>query len=57
VTGRAETASESDLKVPAAPINRAFDAALTVEHALMSVVDLPIGTSLMCVARRPSDVR
>jgi SAM-dependent methyltransferase len=53
VTGRADTASESDLRVPAAPINRAFDAALIVEHALMSVIDLPIGTSLMCVARKP----
>jgi hypothetical protein len=39
--------------VPAAPINRTIDAALVLEHALMSVVDLPIGTSLMCVARKP----
>jgi SAM-dependent methyltransferase len=54
VTGRADTASDSDLTVPAAPINRAFDAALVVEHALMKMVDLPIGTSLMCVARKPS---
>jgi SAM-dependent methyltransferase len=54
VTGRADTASDSDLRVPAAPINRAFDAALAVEHALMSVVDLPVGTSLMCVARKPA---
>ncbi len=53
VTGRADTASDGDLKVPAAPINGTFDAALTVEHALMSVVNLPIGTSLMCVARKP----
>jgi SAM-dependent methyltransferase len=53
VTGRADTASDSDLRVPAAPINRMFDAALTVEHALMSVVNLPVGTSLMCVARKP----
>jgi SAM-dependent methyltransferase len=53
VTGRAGTASDADLRVPAAPINRTFDAALALEHALMSVVDLPIGTSLMCVARKP----
>ena len=53
LTGRAETASDADLRVPAAPINRTFDAALVLEHALMSVVDLPIGTSLMCVARKP----
>lgn len=53
VTGRADTASDSDLRVPAAPINRTFDAALVVEHALMSMMDLPVGTSLMCVARKP----
>ena len=53
VTGRAETASDADLRVPATPINRTFDAALVLEHALLSVVDLPIGTSLMCVARKP----
>jgi SAM-dependent methyltransferase len=53
VTGRAETASDADLRVPAAPLNRTFDAALVLEHALLSVVDLPIGTSLMCVARKP----
>jgi SAM-dependent methyltransferase len=53
VTGRAETASDADLRVPASPINRTFDAMLALEHALMSVIDLPIGTSLMCVARKP----
>ena len=53
VTGRADRASDSDLRVPAAPINRAFDAALLAEHALLSVIDLPVGTSLMCVARKP----
>jgi SAM-dependent methyltransferase len=52
VTGRADTASDADLRVPAAPINRTLDAALAVEHALMSVIDLPVGTSLMCVARK-----
>jgi len=53
VTGRAAKPSDADLQVPAAPINRTFDAALAAEHSLMSFVDLPIGTSLMCVARKP----
>jgi SAM-dependent methyltransferase len=53
LTGRAETPSDADLRVPAALINRTFDAALVLEHALMSIVNLPIGTSLMCVARKP----
>jgi SAM-dependent methyltransferase len=52
VRGRAAVASENDLQVPAAPINAAFDAALRVEHAMMKAVDLPIGTSLLCVARK-----
>jgi SAM-dependent methyltransferase len=53
MTGRAAKPSDADLQVPAAPINRTFDAALAAEHSLMSFVDLPIGTSLMCVARKP----
>ncbi|MGE5835300.1 MAG: class I SAM-dependent methyltransferase [Acidobacteriota bacterium] len=53
VSGRSAKASDADLRVPAAPINRTFDAALAVEHSLMSFVDLPLGTSLMCVARKP----
>lgn len=52
LTGRAEKASAADLRVPARPINAAFDAALTAEAALLRLVNLPIGTSLMCVARK-----
>ena len=52
VRGRAAVASENDLAVPAAPINAAFDAALRIEHAVMKAIDLPIGTSLLCVARK-----
>jgi SAM-dependent methyltransferase len=53
VTGRADTGSDADLRVPAAPINSAFDALLAAEGALLQVVDLPIGSSLLCVARKP----
>jgi SAM-dependent methyltransferase len=52
VRGRAAVASENDLQVPAAPVNAVFDAALRIEHLMMRAVDLPIGTSLLCVARK-----
>lgn len=54
MTGRAETASEHDLQVPPRPINALFDAALALEARVMRVVNLPIGTSLLCVARKKS---
>jgi len=52
LTGRAKQASDADLRVPPAPINQAFNAALSAEAALLRVTNLPIGTSLMCVARK-----
>ena len=53
MTGRAETASESDLTVPPPPVNAVLNAALTAEAAWLRVANLPIGTSLMAVATRP----
>jgi len=52
LTGRAATASDADLRVPAAPINVAFSAATALDGALLRVTNLPIGSSLMCVARK-----
>jgi SAM-dependent methyltransferase len=52
VRGQAENASTSDLRVPAAPINVVLDVALRLEAQMMRVVDLPIGSSLLCLARR-----
>jgi SAM-dependent methyltransferase len=52
VTGRANQASDADLRVPAAPVNGAVSVALAAESALLRLVNLPIGTSLMCVARK-----
>ncbi len=51
--GRAATASTSDLDVPAASVNGALDLALRAEALAMRVVDLPIGSSLLCLARKP----
>lgn len=53
MTGRAAEESESDLAVPAAPINALFDLALRAEATALRAVNLPIGTSLMAVGRKP----
>lgn len=52
VTGKIAEASEDDLRVPPAPVNAALSGALAVEGALLRAVNLPIGSSLLCVARR-----
>jgi hypothetical protein len=52
LTGRDGEASEADLSVPVWPVNRAFNAALAVEAAWLRVSNLPIGTSIMAVARK-----
>jgi SAM-dependent methyltransferase len=53
LTGRSKEASESDLEVPVAPVNALFDLALRGEAALLRITNLPIGTSLLAVARKP----
>jgi SAM-dependent methyltransferase len=50
--GRAEVAAETDLQVPPAPVNALLSAAVAVDGLLLRLVDLPIGSSLMCVARK-----
>jgi len=52
LTGRAKQASDADLHVPIAPINEVFNVALSAEAGLLRLTNLPIGTSLMCVARK-----
>jgi SAM-dependent methyltransferase len=51
--GTAAQASDADLQTPPAPINATLNAALTLEAALVSKIDLPIGTSIMAVGRKP----
>jgi SAM-dependent methyltransferase len=53
ITGRADTASDADLQVPARPVNAVLNAALALENRILRVVNLPIGSSLLCVARKP----
>jgi SAM-dependent methyltransferase len=52
VSGRAEQASDHDLRVPAWPVNGLFNLALATEAALLRVMNLPIGTSVMAVGRK-----
>jgi SAM-dependent methyltransferase len=52
VSGRADTASDADMRVPPRPVNTIFDVALRLEWLLLHLTDLPVGTSLMCVAQK-----
>ena len=46
-------ASEDEIAVPAAPINAALSGLLAVESLFLRVVNMPLGSSLLAVARRP----
>ncbi len=54
LTGKAASASDADLRVPIAPVNHLFNAALTLEGAWLRIGSLPIGSSLMALARKPA---
>jgi SAM-dependent methyltransferase len=51
-SGRAAKPSDADLQVPSAPVNAILDLALAAEAQVMRFMNLPIGTSLLCLARR-----
>jgi SAM-dependent methyltransferase len=53
LTGHAATASDADLQVPIRPVNGALNALLAVESGLTRLVNLPIGSSLLCLAQKP----
>jgi SAM-dependent methyltransferase len=44
----------TDIAVPPAPLNRALSALLAVEARALRLVDLPAGSSLLCLARKPA---
>lgn len=46
-------ASAAEISVPVRPVNTALTAALAVEALALRVVDLPAGSSLLCLATRP----
>lgn len=45
--------SEAEISVPSAPVNAALSAVLAVESWILRVTDLPFGSSVVCVARKP----
>jgi SAM-dependent methyltransferase len=50
--GATVTAGEFDITVPAAPVNALLTAMVRVEAAALRFVDMPIGSSLLCHARK-----
>jgi SAM-dependent methyltransferase len=51
VTGHRE--SDDEISIPPAPINTLFAAALAAEAAALRLVDMPAGSSLLALARKP----
>jgi SAM-dependent methyltransferase len=45
--------SEAEISVPVAPVNAALTAALVVESWLLRAVNMPFGSSVICLARKP----
>jgi hypothetical protein len=43
----------TDIAVPSAPVNAVLSALLWCEARALRVMDMPIGSSLLCVARKP----
>jgi SAM-dependent methyltransferase len=46
--------SSSEISVPPAPINAALTAILAVESVALKAVNMPLGSSVLCLARKPS---
>ena len=51
VRGHEESASE--ISVPPAPVNQALKALLSIEAKALTVMDMPAGSSVLCLAQRP----
>lgn len=47
-------AGEGEITVPAAPINAALTALVSLEALALRAVNMPIGSSLMCLAQKPA---
>ncbi len=48
-----QTAIESDITIPSAPTNAVLTAALSTEARALRLTDMPIGSSILCMARKP----
>jgi ubiquinone/menaquinone biosynthesis C-methylase UbiE len=47
------TREAADLSIPAAPLNAVLSGLLGLESRALQYVDMPIGSSLLCLARKP----
>lgn len=47
-------AGEGEITVPIAPVNAALTALVSLEALALRIVNMPIGSSLMCLASKPS---
>jgi ubiquinone/menaquinone biosynthesis C-methylase UbiE len=45
--------SQEEITIPAAPVNAALTALLALEATALRVVDMPVGSSLLAVAKKP----
>ena len=45
--------SDEEISIPPAPINAALTAALALEAAMLRVMNMPFGSSLMALAQKP----
>jgi len=52
VLGQGEQAGEAEMTVPPTPINAILAGALRLEAVALRLASLPLGSSVMCVARR-----
>ncbi len=46
---------EFEISVPPAPVNAVLSALVSVEALALRVADMPIGSSLLCLARKPAE--
>lgn len=54
---RSEAQTNQDISVPPAPLNALLTGVLAVESWWMRVFDSPVGSSLLCLARKPARAR
>jgi SAM-dependent methyltransferase len=52
-TGGVVAAGEGEITVPIAPVNAALTALVSLEAIALRAVNMPIGSSLMCLAKKP----
>jgi SAM-dependent methyltransferase len=53
-SGGTVQAGEGEITVPPAPVNAALTALVSLEALALRAVNMPIGSSLMCLARKPT---